>query len=111
VAPVAGCDGSRYPEDDNEHEHEWSDESGGCGGDEYDDGESDDVDSGGCEGDDVDDSAESTGDSCGGCEGDAIASAPGRPIRRSPIIARLVGWTPWLTIFVALRLMRRRRRA
>ena len=57
-----------------------------------------------------DSDSESSSDSC---DGDASAAVltPARPRARvaAPLIAKLVAWSPYLLVLVALRLVRRRR--
>lgn len=98
VAPPSdGCDG-----DDWGGGSSTSTAGGdGCEGDGFDSGGSG---AQGCEGDDLGSSSSS---GCGGCEGDAIAAAPGaRCVRRSAWVLRAINWTPWLLVFLAIRLLR-----
>lgn len=111
-APVAGdegggCEGDDWESDDGG----WTggDDGGGCEGDDV--GGGDDgwgsSDEGGCEGDDWDSDSSDSSDGPD-CEGDAIA-APGVGVPpRSPWPARVVRWLPWLWVWLAVRLMRRR---
>lgn len=104
-----GCDDGWDDDDDWETDDStWGDDSGGgCDGDDW---ESDsDSGSSGCEGDDLDTGDSSAGCDSGGCEGDAIAGSGDRK-RRSPVALRLINLVPWLLVFAAIRLMRRRRR-
>ncbi|MGK0361987.1 MAG: hypothetical protein ACI9U2_004307, partial [Bradymonadia bacterium] len=65
-----------------------------CGGDDYDDDyDDDDVDSG-CEGDDLEETIVGVLRGGGG---------------DGPWLGRIVRWLPWMCVFLAIRLMRRRR--
>ncbi|MFN3198633.1 MAG: hypothetical protein ACE366_09510 [Bradymonadia bacterium] len=102
-----------WADDDSE---EFAEEDSGCGGDDLSEGyEESEPETSGCAGDDLDESSASDsggGADCESCDGDAVASVSGRR-RRSPLVTRLARWLPWLSIFVAIHLMRtpgRRRR-
>jgi hypothetical protein len=135
-----GCSGTYYDYDEDEYadddEYGYSqsyDDGGGCGGDDLDDDgpsassggcdgdddfDSDDSydsdDGGGCEGDDSDSYDSSDSDS--GCEGDNVDAVVASCARSggggggSPWVRRGVRWLPWMCVFLAIRLMRRRRR-
>lgn len=118
VEAVGGCEGNSYDDDPyDDAEHDWESgspsSSGGCEGDDL--GSSDGADTwsddgGGCEGDDVGGSSDA-GEGCdGACAGDAMAAGPGARRPRRVWAARVVGWLPWLMVFAALRLARRRAR-
>ncbi|MCA9537363.1 MAG: hypothetical protein KC620_00665 [Myxococcales bacterium] len=103
-----GCEGDDFESSDDSA-------SSGCEGDDWGDsssgGSSDD--SGGCEGDDVGGGSDSDwggSDSSSSCEGDAVAAGPGRAVRRSPRIVKLINYAPWLFVFLTLHLLRTRRR-
>ena len=123
-----GCSGTYYESDyeDDAYDEGYEDD-GGCGGDDLGDEPADDS-GGGCAGDDDDYSSDSdaSGDTgCGGdddydddddddsgCGGDDLEEAIVGLLRGDgggPWIARLIRWMPWMCIFLALRLMRRRR--
>lgn len=130
-----GCYGTYYESDSNYDsygEDDYGDSGSGCGDDDLDDdgpsGSSggcdssadddgyddygDDSDAGGCAGDDTDSSDDSWDeDDSGGCEGDnvdALVAGCARGGPGGPWIGRLVRWLPWLCVFLAIRLMRRR---
>lgn len=127
----SGCSGSYYESDyEDDGYNEDYDDGGGCGGDDLDDEPADDS-GGGCAGDDDDYSSDSdasgdTGcggddydsddydddDSSSGCEGDDLEDAIVAFVRgggNGPWLGRVVRWLPWMCVFLAIRLMRRRR--
>lgn len=132
-----GCYGTYYESDYDDDSYyadeDYGDSGSGCGDDDLDDdgpsGSSggcdssadddgyddygDDSDSGGCEGDDVDsDDSWDDSDDSGGCEGDnvdAFVAGCARGGPGGPWIGRLIRWIPWMCVFLAIRLMRRRR--
>lgn len=129
-------DDVEYADEDDEYGYSQSyDDGGGCGGDDLDDdGPSassggcdgdddfdsddsyDDDSSSGCEGDDIDsDDSYDSDDSDSGCEGDnvdamiASCARSGGGGSGGPWMRRAVRWLPWMCVFLAIRLMRRRR--
>lgn len=132
-----GCSGTYYDYDDDDYaddaygDNQSYDDGGGCGGDDLDDDgpassggcdgdddfDSDDDydsdDSSGCEGDDIDsDDSYDSDDSDSGCEGDNVDAMVVSCARGGggggPWVRRAVRWLPWLCVFLAIRLMRRR---
>jgi hypothetical protein len=105
-----GCEGDDWDSDDGG----WagSADGAGCEGDAVDGGDDGwgSSDDGGCEGDDWDSDSSDSSDSSDGpdCEGDAIAAPGDGAPPRSPWPARVVRWLPWLWVWLAVRLLRRR---
>ena len=128
-----GCSGNYYESDyEDDGYNESYDDDGGCGGDDLDDDEPSDDSGSGCAGDDDDYSTDSdaSGDTgCGGddydsdddydddddssgCAGDDLDDAIVAFVRsggNGPWLGRMVRWLPWMCVFFAIRLMRRRR--
>ncbi len=122
VYDTGGCGGTYH--DHRTYDDDWDDsagsasDGGGCEGDDVDGGGGEPS---GCEGDDLggssdagsgcagDDVASSGGGCDGGADSCAVAPASGRPRAGRAWQRRLVGWLPWIGVFVGLRLMRSRR--
>ncbi len=117
-ASNGGCEDDGY-ESSEASDPAWqgsSDDSGGCDGDSG-TTSTDESSEGGCEGDDLESGSSSDDDSASdSCDGDASASSPVArpdpanavaPRRRSPVIARLVAWLPYLLVLGLLPLRRR----
>lgn len=120
TASNGGCEDDAYDGSDST-DSSWdssTDDSGGCDGSSDttgDTGESTDTGASGCEGDDVETDTTDEADSSG-CEGDAAAALSfdppghkaGQRARRSPALAKLVSWLPYLWVLVPLGLRNRR---
>ncbi len=122
-ASNGGCEDDGY-ESSDANDGAWqgsSEDSGGCDG-ETGSSSTDDGGESGCEGDDLESGSTSDDDAAGdSCDGDASAAVVGTahvgaaaspaPRRRSPVIARLVAWLPYLLVLGGLAVARRRRLA
>lgn len=128
-ASNGGCEDDGY-ESSDANDPAWqgsSEDSGGCDGDTG-TSSTDESEGSGCEGDDLESGSTSDDDAAGdSCDGDASAAAvvaaggltggladgsTDRPAvrRRSPVVARLVAWLPYLLVLGLLPLRRARRR-